>query len=606
MPNSHAFIGVISSNDANSRLLVVRSRRTHFSILSSDTETQQALKNKNISYTPSYTSVPPTHIKITLENNQSFFVPVEECKKAILSSNTKSKQRQFLPKPQQRALLNKLTPEVIQSNKGDVFMIFWSMGSGKTKGVLNCLRQCVFPHSSPASVVVVCPKSCVSNWKNEIASLPFHIDTNKDTLTFFDIMCETQLRKALTNQPNFLKNKILIFDECQTLRNLTTEGASVINATLKASVIILLTGTPIVNSPDEVSYLAKLGSNVLHTLGKGNKVLKGETDHTKLLEAIYTGRVHHYTLEDQERAQRVVSDPERVPMTWYQTFKYFENQSSKYSFYGYSIQTSNRNSYDVRLRLASNYVDDENCPKIKQLVKNIAKYEFPQVVHSAYLASGLEPVKRILDQTVDKVFIFDGKLSGKDRQTLINKYNSNDVNVLLMSNAGSLGINLKWTQAFHNLDPFANRADYEQAIGRALRLNSYTGTPPSTRHNKFLTEITYLATFPDVKTLKLKDIAALQTKIAPFYTDVVPNSVERATAIRQFLTSNIAQHKSSNDEKVWARAQDKQRHIDNVINKLKELGRDDSINAMYAKRAKSQEYRKRQSPKSRKNIVSAR
>ena len=77
-------------------------------------------------------------------------------------------------------------------------------------------------------------------------------------------------------------------------------------------------------------------------------------------------------------------------MTWYQTFSYFENSSSTTKFAGVTIQTSNRNSYDVRLKLISIYVDDDLCPKIKALVQNIETFKFPQVVHSCYIQNGLQ------------------------------------------------------------------------------------------------------------------------------------------------------------------------------------------------------------------------
>jgi superfamily II DNA or RNA helicase len=570
----YPFVGVINSNDSNSRIQVVRSKNTSFSVLQDDHKSQDILEKKKVSFSKTF-STPPLHVKVSTEEGGTFVIPIEECKRAIVTG-----KHQFNPKPQQKALLQRLCPSFFlpKTNTSEVFMVFWSMGSGKTKGVLNCLRQVVFP--SPPSVVVVCPKSCVSNWRNEITSLPFHEDADKDNLTYFDIMCDTQLKKVLTNQSSFLANKILIFDECQILRNLTTDGASIINASHKASVRILLTGTPIVNSADEIRYLAMLASN-----------RKGEGDSIKSLETLYKGKIHYYTMEEKAQVQKKVLEPVKVPMTWFQTFTYFENESSSIKYYGHTIQTSNRNSYDVRLRLASNYVNDNHCPKIKKLIENIQKYEYPQVVHSAYLESGLQPVEKMLNKKVGNVFVFDGKLSGKERQALINLYNSGKVNVLLMSNAGSLGINLKWTQAFHNLDPFPNKADYDQAVGRALRMNSYTGTPPSPKHNNFLTEITYLASFPKASDLKPSEVNAVAEQISPFYKKLIPEKTEYLASVKDFLLSNLTSHKLSNDQRVWARSEEKQHAIEKLVDKLKEIGKDDSIKQMYQKRAKQQEYR---------------
>lgn len=290
----------------------------------------------------------PVQKTIMLTHNKPFSIP-----QGTLNENMVTFKHNFRPKPHQKTLVDKLVP-IVNGSKG-AYLIYWEMGSGKTLAVLNVLRHCPFPE--PQKVIVICPKSVVWNWYDEIKRLSFLDEPQKDRFLIFHIMCESQLRTKLQKKPDFLRGQIVIYDEVHTLRNLTPTGEQIIDAVRGASVKILLTGTPLVNDPSETDYLSKI------------------TDTRVPFETSYAGRIDYF--KSTEMSTLVKLDPVRVPMTYYQTFRYFEKKSSQMVFGDTVFIGAIRNSYDTRRKVTSLYVNDDHAPKITDLIKNIKKFGFP-------------------------------------------------------------------------------------------------------------------------------------------------------------------------------------------------------------------------------------
>ncbi len=80
-----------------------------------------------------------------------------------------------------------------------------------------------------------------------------------------------------------------------------------------------------------------------------------------------------------------------------------------------------------------------------------------------------------------------GEITGKDtktqRQNVIDKYNNNQIQILLISiGAGGLGINLIGTRDVIIMQPGWNDVEMQQAIGRAIRYRSHSHLPEDQRH----------------------------------------------------------------------------------------------------------------------------
>ena len=107
---------------------------------------------------------------------------------------------------------------------------------------------------------------------------------------------------------------------------------------------------------------------------------------------------------------------------------------------------------------------------------------FKAVVYSNFLGAGIQPYAEKLKAKNIPHAVFDGSLSDKDRAKLVKDYNKNKIKALLLSGAGSQGLDLKGTKLVQLLEPHWNEARLEQAKGRAIRYKSHDHLPEKERH----------------------------------------------------------------------------------------------------------------------------
>ena len=620
--NQWTFCGIVDKNEQDSDVPFLRCKSPLLKFNREDSETRLLLTKKlnptksstlpstphgkpfQLAFSP---TVPKSRVEIVVNNDDSFIIPSRDCTKGLVKY-----KHQFRPKAHQTALLKKIYPRCfqIQSPRSKhqsihsnlPFLIYWAMGSGKTKGILNCLRY-VTPEST-IDVIVVCPKSCVLNWCNEIRSLSFHPDADKDLYTVFNIVCESQLKKKLEQDPTLFRDKIVIYDEVQLLRNLTTDQQWIINQLRWAPIKFLLTGTPVMNSENEITYLCRIADPSIPT----------ETPYATyklLFPRLYANNVHYFDPKNTEVLQ--ATEPKQVPMTLYQTFKYFECRSNTTKIGGLTIQTSTHNSYDILQKVNSVYVCDDHSPKIDALIQDIRAFgKFPQIVHSQFVEKGLVKIKEKLQRAfpTKRVEIFHGNLSNTAREQLLSDFNKQKIPLLAFSKCGGLGVNLTYVQKMHNLEPFDNVSTRDQTIARCLRINSYALPCPSPDMNTFLTETTYVSTFPSKRTISSNDnVAKLDRDIQrydPFYFKQFPSASERKKVFVKFLKDEIkASRFQTVDQKIHSRMFLKQQGIESANSTIMELGHDPYIDELIKQKECRKCYREKAKEKSKQTGTSS-
>jgi hypothetical protein len=83
---------------------------------------------------------------------------------------------------------------------------------------------------------------------------------------------------------------------------------------------------------------------------------------------------------------------------------------------------------------------------------------------------------------------FDGDMNDADWQRVLDEFNAADNihgekdRVIIITNAGSEGINLLVVQKFHILKQYISSWVLQQASGRAIRYNSHIRLPPDERN----------------------------------------------------------------------------------------------------------------------------
>lgn len=94
-----------------------------------------------------------------------------------------------------------------------------------------------------------------------------------------------------------------------------------------------------------------------------------------------------------------------------------------------------------------------------------------------------------------KYIVITGETKVEERQALVQKYNTDDsIKVILVSGAGSEGLDLKGIQYVHMFEPYWNFLRLQQVIGRAVRWKSHMHMKSKDR---WVQPYLYMATYPE-------------------------------------------------------------------------------------------------------------
>uniref|UniRef100_A0A6C0F7I3 Helicase n=1 Tax=viral metagenome TaxID=1070528 RepID=A0A6C0F7I3_9ZZZZ len=403
---------------------------------------------------------------------------------------------------------------VIREKDSKGLLVFHGLGSGKT------LTSIAMAHNSDKEVIVIVPASLKDNYKKEIAK--FGANKKKFTIMSFEMSAKTKLQ---------LKNKVLVVDEAHRLRNTNRKDTkNIIDASKKAEKIILLTGTPFVNRPNDIASLINIiaRENVFPT----NKD-KFEQEYievtTKVVNVPY--KVFGLTIYQNQQTIQVADIKNRKEyikklgnyVSFYEN-KNSSNYPSKTVYYkpvvmsaeqekihraieaeqltnedrkmlkvnykpgGYvnininenenkPKEKSKLNAYLSATRQISNVVKGKPSPKVFQMLEKVKNANKPVVVYSNYISKGVKMFQTLLDKDNITSRLFTGSTSAKDKKKIVEDYNNRKFDVLCLSRSGSEGLDLKRTREVHIMEPFWNNSQLDQVIGRAVRYKSHENMP---------------------------------------------------------------------------------------------------------------------------------
>ena len=395
----------------------------------------------------------------------------------------------------QKRVLDKL-------NLAEAMLLYHGLGSGKTLSAIAATDE--------KDTDVVVPASLRENYRKELKKF---VTKNKS-----DVMSYHKFLKK-----NVTPKEALVLDEVHRLGNADTAMSKKVQeeaANYKRRV--LLSGSPIRNRPSDLGPLAKILSPasdvpsgrqafedrfIEDVIVKPNFIARlrgvkpGTVQKIKNVEQfkdLFRGKVDYHQ-PSKEHFPRVVEEDVEVKMSPVQK-KLYDKAIGRTPFsVQYKIKNSiplskaekvHLNSYLNAVRQVSNstkaYGIDEPTPKIKRVVEDIKETlgknkDAKTVVYSNYLKSGVEDVAQQLRKEKIPHGIFSGKLSDKKRKELIKTYNEGEIKTLLLSGAGSEGLDLKGVRLMQILEPHWNQARTDQAKGRAIRYKSHSHLPEKDR-----------------------------------------------------------------------------------------------------------------------------
>lgn len=379
------------------------------------------------------------------------------------------------------------------------------MGLGKTLQALSFLEH-LRTQGELGQVLIVVPSSLVYNWESEIAKftpeLPMQIFTSKDMekvgarLEAKEPLVVITTYGLLMENDKFLSQyrwNVLIFDEAQNLKNITTKRTSSARM-LAARFKICMTGTPMENHFGEFFSLMDL--IVPGCLGKYDDFRR----HYVNTEVVLVDDVEDLKLRTKplllRRTKKEILDQLPEKQETKVSIAFEEKQKKIYRdialAYNEKIQETMKDSGEsqvqlqmltalLRLRQACSDPGalpqvkyDQLPPKLEALqdsLREIIESGESALVFTQFLQT-LEHTERMLKEAGIQVFVLHGAIPTKQRQKLLRDFNEYPGGAVLVMTlkTGGVGLNLTKASYVFHLEPWWNPSVENQATDRAHRL----------------------------------------------------------------------------------------------------------------------------------------
>lgn len=384
-------------------------------------------------------------------------------------------------------------------------IVSFDTGTGKTiTSVVASL--CLLHFKIVDHVFVVAPKSLLYNFEKELGYYVSPRDDKDGVLG--NISCYTHNKfinvvQDLVKDPEFtdLDSSLLIVDEASEFRTAINHASgksahTMINSCIRAKRVICLSATPLYNDFSDVINLIAMAkgeppSMVPPTLERKRELVRGTSYEASSSRGLSLGSsgpqiggslfTFHNLEEDGIPSKQVSNEtsPPLVPKKR-EHIHDFEMSEEYYKEYlkiqrSQSGQTADPFTFLSGLRIGTNSIKPN--PKIEWALDRVRDLKLKTILYSSFVDSGIKLLQDGLDARDVRYVTISGEISLKERQKAVEQYNDpeSEYNVMIISKAGSLGLDLKRTREIIFIEGNWNPAQEEQVIGRACRLGSHTG-----------------------------------------------------------------------------------------------------------------------------------
>jgi len=403
--------------------------------------------------------------------------------------------------------------------ENDRLLVVHGTGTGKTLLAIFAaeifIKNNTFDNVSSPYVIFTAPPGLIRNFQHNLTKLGI-TDENYQVLSYNGLI---NLQKSGQYDGS---NTLLIIDEVHNLRNQKSITSTCIReAAYNSKKVLMLTATPFVNNfNDFVPIINMLYSgDVLSShqdFGKSWQVdsIKFEENIEKLEEYLKNRIDYFPTNYDDENFPTIIEENHLIKMT--------DNYLQPYEKLLDGKEIDLADIYNILNPKASNGITTEQSFKIlyehpdafyngcRRLVNTLYKdpgtlteFNFllnvyisekisaavniikqqgdnkKTIIYTNWLKQGIDTIAKVLDcgGYSGKYVIYTGSLNIDDREEIVEKYNTIDdtsAQILIMSGAGSEGIDLKCTNTVIVIDPPWNKSSLEQIVGRAARFKSHS------------------------------------------------------------------------------------------------------------------------------------
>ena len=356
-------------------------------------------------------------------------------------------------------------------------LVVHGTGCGKTLTSIG-VAECYLRDNPNDNIIIISPASLTANYKKEMNKFNIR-DKSKYKFYSFDKF----LFEEKKGNPVDCNNTLLIVDEAHNLRNYTgKKSLAVLNCAKYATKRLLLTATPFVNKFTDliplINYL--YGGNIV---GTKMQFYEDEAEYWisdsgdeftfNTIKFLLYDKVDVVDCKDPEFFPERIDERIYIPMSEEYFSRYVRLMNSE-NVYG--IQFSNPEKFYNGHRRAVNKTGYEYySEKIRSITPMLKQGK--TLLYTNWIDFGIEPITSALKREGITYKVFSGSISKSKRARIVQEFNNNEFEVLVITRAGGEGLDLLEVRNVIILDPTWNDAGLQQIIGRAIRYKSHYYLP---------------------------------------------------------------------------------------------------------------------------------
>ena len=393
---------------------------------------------------------------------------------------------------------------IVKNRRGVI--VSHPVGSGKTLAAVAA-AECYLDSSSKKRLIVITPKSLKYNfYKNAVYTYgsKYDYDNNENKDDEYDkimILGKEEFYSIFKNinEPKYLKeffnDVMIIIDEAHNLRGQGVIFKTLLKCCEYASKVLLLTGTLVYNEPYDVTSLYALIKGEEPILRNSFENFIDEDGNIK--DNIYTKRyfdcgVSFYSIDNCKDYPEKIEIIENVPMSdeiyyLYRKIEYFpfDEREIKNDLGSMVFLTGLRTQLEK-----ISYNDNTKFLKIKEILLdkyneyksediNKSKRVIKSIIFSQFKNKGVKYINNIFKEhgNIFKIKLFTGDTTVDERKEIVDDFNADKFNILLLTKAGGEGLDLKGVRNVFILEAQWNMSSIDQVFARGRRCKSHIHLP---------------------------------------------------------------------------------------------------------------------------------
>jgi hypothetical protein len=411
--------------------------------------------------------------------------------------------------PHQQRVKAKVRQQIAETGKARL-LLYHGLGSGKGGSSLAALDEI----GGEATAVV--PAALRENYRKEIAKF-------QPTNTQINVISQDALGAGAPLAEN------VVTDEVHRLRNPNSaRGRALLDQAPNLKSLLLLSGSPIVNQPSDLSPIVSALTGQTITPEQFNeRFVRFEDEKPSFLGRLFGSRTKPLGVRNEEELADLLrgkvdyhapptaparqdtedihvemsSDQDELYRGMYERLPYFVRKRLESD---YPLSPAELSKYTAfltgprQVSLSTNtfargrndpYRAFRHSPKLQEAFKRMKAQldQDPQargLVFANFIDAGLTPYAAALERAGIPHGVFSGSLSDIERKQLVSEINEGKKRVALIGPAGTEGLSFKGTRLIQLLDPHWNDARRRQSIGRGIRHDSHSHLPEDQRNVK--------------------------------------------------------------------------------------------------------------------------